>query len=746
MIKRYILIVVSVFFVHLQLNAIEIKKIEIEGNERITDETIILFGQIDKSKNFDSKEINKIFKSLYNTNFFEDITISVNDETLIIKLKEFPLISSLEINGIKANKIKEPILENINLKNKSSFNEYIANKDKEIILNVLKSFGYYFAKVQLKIQEESNNTVKLIYDIDLGKKALIRNINFIGDKKYKKRKLYDIITSEESKIWKVISNKKFLNEDRVNLDKRLLTNFYKNKGYYNAIVESSFAEISDDGKFDLIFNINAGDKYYFNNLTLNLPLDFQDDYFIDIKNTFKKLKGKYYSFSRIDKIIKNIERLALSEQYVSINAYVNIQIVENNMLDFSIDISELQKEYIERINIFGNNITRESVLRNQFAVDEGDIYNEILLNKSVNNLKSLNFFKSVDTNVIEGSSPDLKIINIEVDEKPTGEIFAGAGYGTSGGTIGFGIKENNFMGKGIEFDTNLSVSEEQIRGQFSVYNPNFRGSDNSLSTNIQSLTTDRMTNYGYKTTKTGFSFGTRFEYYEDLFLSPSTSAFYESLKTTSTASNTLKKQKGKYFDADIDYMIDLDRRNQKFKTSDGYRSRFFQSLPMISETNAIINGYEFNFYEEFLDDVIGSFTFYARAVNSLTNDNVRISERLFLPSSRLRGFETGKIGPKDGGDFIGGNYASSINMSTTLPTIFNDLETLDFKLFFDAANIWGIDYDSSLDESDKLRSAAGIAVDWYTVVGPLSFSYSLPISKADTDIEENFRFQIGTTF
>ena len=144
--------------------------------------------------------------------------------------------------------------------------------------------------------------------------------------------------------------------------------------------------------------------------------------------------------------------------------------------------------------------------------------------------------------------------------------------------------------------------------------------------------------------------------------------------------------------------------------------------------------------------MVGEFTFYVRAINSITDDDVRISERLFLPSRRLRGFERGKIGPKDGQEFIGGNYASSVNLSTSLPTIFNDLETLDFNIFLDAGNVWGVDYESTLDESNKIRSSTGIAVDWYTIVGPLSFSYSIPISKADTDIEENFRFQIGTTF
>ena len=746
MFKRFLTYTFFLLFFSNILSASDISNVKINGNERITKETIILFGQIDLNNDIGNNELNSILKNLYETNFFEDIKLKIIDQTLIVNVKEFPLISSLEIVGVKAKKIKNPILENIKLKNKGSFNKYLAGKDKDIVINVLRSFGYYFAKVDIKIIDQPNKTIKLIYEIEMGNKALIRNINFIGDKIYKKRKLYDVITSEESKFWKIISSNKHLDEDRVRLDVRLLTNFYKNKGYYYAEVNSSFAEFSDDGKFDLTFNINAGMKYYFNKLNLNLPSDFDERYFQSINKQFSKLKGESYSFNRIEKILNEIERISLLDQYQSINTSVNISVSDNNKLDFNFDISEIPKKYVERINVLGNNITREDVLRQKLSLDEGDTYNEILLKKSINNLKSLNFFKSVIYSVSDGSNSDMKIINIEVDEKATGEIFAGAGFGTNGGTIGFGIKENNFMGKGIKFDTNLELSEEQIRGQFSVYNPNFRGSDNALSTNIQSLSNDLMSDYGYKTTKTGISFGTRFEYYENLFLSPSVSSFYESLKTTSAASNTLKKQRGTYFDTDIDYTLDFDKRDQKFQTSDGFRSRFTQSIPLISKTNALLNGYEFNLYEEIADDMVGEFTFYIRAINSLTDDDVRISERLFLPSSRLRGFERGKIGPKDGEEFIGGNYASSVNLSTSLPTIFNDLETLDFNIFLDAGNVWGVDYESTLDESNKIRSSTGIAVDWYTIIGPLSFSYSIPISKADTDIEENFRFQIGTTF
>ena len=159
-----------------------------------------------------------------------------------------------------------------------------------------------------------------------------------------------------------------------------------------------------------------------------------------------------------------------------------------------------------------------------------------------------------------------------------------------------------------------------------------------------------------------------------------------------------------------------------------------------------LNGYELNTYKEISDEMIFSFSLYGRTVNSLTDDDVRISKRLFLPSSKLRGFEAGKIGPKDSEDYIGGNYATAINAATTVPYIFQTLETMDMVMFLDAANVWGVDYSDTIDDSDKIRSSFGVAIDWYTVIGPVNFSLAQPISKASTDKTESFRFQIGTTF
>ena len=380
-------------------------------------------------------------------------------------------------------------------------------------------------------------------------------------------------------------------------------------------------------------------------------------------------------------------------------------------------------------------------------MDEGDAFNKILHNKSINNLKGKNLFGSVKSEVLEGSTPSQKIINIEVEEKATGEISAGAGVGTtSGSTISFGVKENNFLGKGIKLDSAIAVSEEKIKGIFAVTNPNWNYTDKSLKTAFEVTETDKLSRFGYKTSKTGFTIGTGFEQYTDFYVSPELSIFSEKLKTSDSASDSYKKQAGNYFDTTFNYRISYDKRNQSWQPSDGFVSRFSQSIPVISDNAALINSYTYTMYEEILPETIGKLGFYIKTINSLSDDDVRVSKRLYLPASRLRGFESGRVGPVENDDFVGGNYASSINASATLPNFLKDLENTDFSIFIDAGNVWGVDYSDSIDDSNKIRSATGIAIDWFTPIGPLNFSFATPITKASTDKTEKFRFNLGTTF
>ncbi len=724
-----------------------IEKIIIEGNERVNTETVKMFGGIKIGENLDKNSLNKILKDLYETNFFENVNLSINDGILIISLKENPIIQNLIINGIENKTLKKKVVENILLKEKNPFVESDIKIELQKVKDILQEVGYYFSSVDLLKKENDNNTLDLVFEIDLGDKAFIKEIAFIGDKKFKKRKLLNVITSEENKFWKFISSKRLLNKQRIELDKRLLKNFYKNQGYYDISISDETVQYDEEQNFNIIFNVDSGQKFYFGKFDLDLPGDFEKKYFEKVSKQLNKYSGEKYSLKIVEKMLDEIEKIASNKQFEFIDASIDEKITNENKINVVIRILDDQPNiYVKKINIFGNNVTIEDVVRNQLIIDEGDPFNKILFQKSINNVKAINIFKTVEANIDDTNDDFQKVINITVEEKPTGQISAGAGVGTSGASTSFGVQENNFLGKGIQLNSNLSLSEETIRGLFSYTKPNYKNSDRDLMLSLQSQETDRLTNFGYKSSDTGFSVGTKFEHLEDFYVAPSFSVNYETLTTASTASNLLKKQEGDYLDAGMSYSLQLDKRDQLYQPTDGYLSTFYQALPLnIEDNQTIVNSYEIKNYYEYFDDLTASISIFTKAANSLGEDDVRISNRLYLPSRKLRGFESGKVGPIDGGDFVGGNYLASFNASSEIP-IFESLETIDFNVFYDAANVWGVDYSSTIDESSALRSSMGLGIDWYTPIGPLSFSLAQPLSKKSTDKTETFRFNLGTTF
>ena len=690
------------------LSAEIVKNVKVDGNKRISQETILVLGQININDDYDDNKLNDVLKNLYNSNFFSNIDIDILNETLIINVTENPIIEDVKITGVKNKSVIKSLTENISLKNRVSFTDDLLNGDINLIKNILKTNGYYFSKIKPSIIENNElNSIEIEIEIDLGEKAKIKEITFIGNKKIKDKKLLEVIASEEHKFWKFISNKVFLNKSIIDLDVRLLENYYKNLGYYKAKVNNSFAEFDEKGFFKLIFNIDAGDQYFFNNLKLNLPDDYNPKDFENLNDIFSDLKNEKYSIDDLNLILKEIDKIASERLYDFIDAKVEEEIIQENKINFTFNVVDSQKFYVERINILGNFQTIEEVVRNKLIVDEGDPLNSLLYNKSLDNIKSLRIFKNVKGEIKNGSNDNLKIIDIIVEEQPTGEIALAAGVGTSGSTIGGGINEKNFLGKGINLTTNLEISEDGVKGKFVYSKPNFAYTDNTLFTSLEATSNDFLTDYGYKVSKQGFSFGTQFEQYENFFFKPELSMFLEDLDTDSTASSQLKKQEGSYTDFYFNYGIIYDLRNSRYEPTSGNSTSFQQELPMISDNKEITNTLVFTQYKTLnqSSDMIGKVSLYLKAVNSLDGSDVRISKRANVPYNRLRGFERGKIGPVENTDYIGGNYVGALNLSTSLPGILTTIENIDFSYFIDFANVWGVDYNSSLDDSFKIRSA-----------------------------------------
>ena len=291
-----------------------VKDYEINGNDRIPTETILMFSNFKIGDDLKENEINIILKNLYETNFFQNVELKLTNNKLSIVVKENPLIQNIDYNGVKSKKILEEIKKGLNLKSRSSYNQTLLAKIK-IKFQKITGLGYYFSNIETSIETLDDNKVNISYDIDIGKKAKLKKISFIGNKIYKSSKLKNIIVSEEYKFWKFISGRKYLKEDIISLDKRLLKNFYLNRGFYDVKINSSFAKLIKNDEFELIFNIDANKKFFFGKLNLDLPNNYDRSNFSSIEKLFNKIEGEPYSLNSVRDILDEIDLIVLSDQF-----------------------------------------------------------------------------------------------------------------------------------------------------------------------------------------------------------------------------------------------------------------------------------------------------------------------------------------------------------------------------------------------------------------------------------------------
>ncbi len=723
-----------------------LKKIEVNGNKRISNETIKVYGDLQLNKDYQNKDINEVIKKLYDTNFFSNISTNFSNGTLIINVKENPIVFSIEIVGEKTKKFKDQLFKLMSLKEKSSYIENFVKTDIEIIKSFYKSLGFYSVKVEAEKQkaDAGEGTINLVFNVTKGERSKIKKIFFIGDKKIKSKRLRDVITSGEAKFWKVLSRNIYLNTERIELDKRLLKNYYLGRGYYDVQVLSTSAEITDVSDIELTFTINAGKRYRFKKFSTDIDPVFDKNVFESLKSVFEKYAGDYYSPFKIKKIVENIDEIIDNNQLQFVQNTVKELSTEDG-IDIEFKIFEGEKIQVERVNIKGNNVTNDSVIRSELLLDEGDPFSKTKMEKSISNIKARNIFNKVDYKINDGSEAGLKNIDITIEEKPTGEISAGAGYGTEGGAFAFSVKENNYLGKGLRVIANMDVSGESVRGGFNIINPNYNYTGNKVYTGISTKKTDAASS-GYENTISNINIGTEFEQYRDIFLGGDFNFTVDDLTVDSTASKNLRDQAGTFSDLTFGYVVKSDKRNRRFMPTDGHVVSFRQNLPVIADSQSITNILRYRTYHSFNENLVGALKIYGAAVNSINDDDVRLSKRLQLGRSLLRGFESGKVGPKDGDDYIGGNYATAVNFEASLPNLLPESTETDVSLFLDAANLWHVDYSSTVEDSNKIRSSAGIATNMYTPIGPLSFVISQNLSKAETDQTQSFSFQIGTSF
>jgi outer membrane protein insertion porin family len=558
----------------------------------------------------------------------------------------------------------------------------------------------------------------------------------------------DVVTSSEDGWWKFFSTTA-LSEQRIEYDKQLLKDFYKSKSFYDAQIESAFASVDKNNNFTLTFSINSGNKYNFGDHDLKVSgLALKEEDIKEIKNISNKLlKNQFYSPTTINKLNKQVTDLLDTKRYGNFEVNIQDSKAAENKINVIVQLNEGQKSVINKINIQGNTITEEKVIRDNLVISEGDQFNSSKVKKSVDNIKSKQLFSKVDYKIDDSDKKNFKDLNLFVKEQATGSISAGVGYGTNGGLFEASINERNFLGQGINLNFTGRISTDAVRGEVSYTDPNYVNSNKELAASLFSEVDDYQ-NSGYKNKKAGTRIATKYEIYEDIFFRPNIGFQFDTLDVTGNASSLLRSRQGDYVTTSVGYNFLYDQRDSRFNTTSGSILYFDQNIAtFFSDIPTVQTGVGATFYKELISDkFIGSAKAKLSNVTAFDDKDVKLSDRIFASPSDLRGFEQRAVGPVDRSDHVGGNNLATLSLKSTFPNpIPENLRATTF-LFLDMGNVWGVDYSNLIADSSKLRTSTGVALDLMSPIGPLSFTYSIPLSKASTDKEQNFLFNIGSSF
>lgn len=724
----------------------EIKKINIIGNARVNTSTIE--SLIDKkATKLDTIYINNLTKKIYDTDFFADVKISFNQDVLTITVTENPIVNFFYINGIK-----DADLDQINkillIKENSIFSPAKLKQDIENAKDYFKELGYYLVNINPEIYKIDNNQVNLIINIDKNDISKIKNIFFIGNKYFSSSQLLSVISSSEDGWWKIFSSSG-LSEKRIEYDKELLKDFYKSKGFFDVQIETAFANIDSNKNFSVTFSINAGEKYNFGKLEVKTSNNIlKEDDLNEIRNFSNKfINNQIYSSEIITKLNNQILKFIDSKKYN--NADIKIEEVKSTdkIINVIVSIDQGKNLFINKVNISGNAITHEKTIRDNLSISEGDNLNISKIKKSLDQIKSKQYFRSVDYNIQDSDKKNFKDLNIIVKEQATGSISGGIGYGSNGGMLEAAINEKNFLGQGINLNLTTRFATEKISGDFTVLNPNFNNSEKELFYSLYS-DTDDFKNSGYQNKRIGNKISTKYEIFEDIYFKPNALLQYDKLETSGTATTLLRSRSGNYKTSSLGYNFSFDARDSKFNPTSGGVLYFEQNFAtLISDIPTVQTNLGATIYKELINqDFIGSIKARLDTAIGFDNKNIKLSDRLHGSTSVIKGFENRGIGPIDGGDHIGGNYLSSLSLRSTFPNPIPENLRANTIVFFDVANVWGVDYSDTISDSNKLRTSAGVSLDISSPFGPISFSYAIPITSASTDKKQNFLFNIGSSF
>lgn len=728
-----------------------IRNVQVEGNQRIEGLTIMSYLGLKAGDSFSQADIDGTLKKLFATGFFSDVKLMRSGDTLVVRVVENPLINKIAFEG-NSHIDDEALQKEVELKERSILSRDKLQSDVKRILDIYRRSGRYNATVDPKIIKQDQNRVDLVYEITEGDVARIERIDFIGNEHYSTSTLQEEIRTSETNWWNFLTDNDIYDPDRLQFDQELLRRFYTSEGYADFQVKSAHAELSPaKDAFYATFVIEEGPKYTIGDVKViselknKEELDFSDDIVTDSGDTYNSTEVE----NSVDAMVKRLGDLGY--------AFVDIQPKlkrdkENNTINLTYVIKPGPRVYVERINITGNVRTLDDVIRREFRLSEGDPYNASQLQRTEQRLNNLGYFEKVDIKNEEGSAPDKTVVNVDVQEKSTGEINLGAGFSTTDGVLAdFGVKEKNLLGHGQELRTRVTVAARRQQYELGFTEPYFLERELSAGFDVYSINQEFQRESSFDSDIKGVTLSAAYSLKEKLVHSLTyTLRSTDITNIPSTASTFIQQQAGQNISSAVGQSFTYDDRDNKFNPSNGYYFQFSQEVAGLGgDSRYVLNeahsSYYYPVYPHWTIGLLGA----GGHIFGYGGENVRINERFYVGGDDLRGFRNAGIGPRDisTGDALGGNTYYSGTAELKFPIGLPEELGVTGAVFTDAGSLWGVDdHGPTVYDSSALRASAGAGLLWSSPFGPIRIDFAHALLKQDHDLTENIRFSFGTRF
>lgn len=752
------------FFTSAQAQSYSFSSVTIEGNQRVDAATILGFAGINRGQGVSAGELNDAYQRIVNSGLFETVAIDPQGDALVIRVQEYPTINVVDFQGNR--RIDDEQLTSITQsRSRLVYSPAAAEADAASIAEQYRVAGRGAATIEPRIIRRSDNRVDLVFEIQEGRTVEIERLSFVGNRAFSDRRLRQILETKQAGFLRQVIRSDTFQAERLEIDKQMLRDFYLSRGFVDFEILDASAELSRERDATFVsFTVREGRSFNVGSVSTVSEVEGVDAAEFDAVRRLRS--GVTYTPAIIENNVARMETLALRK---GLNFVVVEPRITRNDRDQAIDVQFVitrgQKVFVERIDIEGNTTTLDQVVRRQFRSVEGDPFNPREVRQAAERIRALGYFANADVNARQGSAPDQVVVNVDLEEQPTGSLSFGASYGVSSGLgLSVGFAETNFLGRGQTFNLNIQSGTDATDSSITFVEPNFLGRDLRFRFSAgykitESDNADYDTEEAFLSPSIDFPVGEnsrvelRYKIGADLIENVAGVDTPSDLTDDSSALLVAEADRGRILTSAIGYSYVFDTRFTGLNPNSRILFRFGQDFAGLGGDATYIESTLFALAETKVlkEEVAIRAIFEAGLINGIDGYNTRVTERYF-GRGKIRGFEPNGIGPRDLGaaneDALGGNAFAVARFEADFPLGLPEEYGIKGGLFFDVGSVWSLDATNAtvVSEDFSLRSAVGVSLFWDTPIGPLRFNFSRALRQEEFDREQNFDLTISTQF